>query len=161
MPAISDTSPIILYARINRLALFHQLFGNILLPPAVWREVVTDSQGRAGADLTRQLPWIHREPLPPRPFPSAITALDAGEAEAIQLALSFMPTGPIVILDDRPARRVASRLGLVITGSGGILTQAKQAGLISSVRPILNDLREAGLYLSDAAERRVLAVAGE
>ena len=86
--------------------------------------------------------------------------LDPGEAEAIALAIELGTRGP-VLLDDRKARRVASSIGLIVLGSAGVLLAAKQVGLIRSVRPVLDNLRTAGLYLSEPAYRRVLVRAEE
>jgi hypothetical protein len=55
------------------------------------------------------------------------------------LALEF--PGATVILDDLLARRVAESLNLHLTGTLGLLLDAKQAGLISQVRPFLDQLQ--------------------
>ena len=48
MPAVSDSSPLILYARIGRLDLLADTYGEIAVPPAVWAEVVTEGANRSG-----------------------------------------------------------------------------------------------------------------
>lgn len=160
MTAVSNSSPLILYSSIGQLELIERLFSDILVPPAVWREVVTDGSGRVGARELQQASWIRRQPLPDLEMPRALSALHSGEREAIALASSLRPGIPI-ILDDRRARRLARDVGLVVIGSGGILVLAKRAGLITSIRPALFDLMSAGLFLSEAAVRELLEVAGE
>jgi predicted nucleic acid-binding protein len=86
--------------------------------------------------------------------------LDSGEAEAIALAMSLGPRIPVV-LDDLRARRVAEEIGLVVTGTAGILVQAKGMGLIPAFGPMLTELRAVGLYLSDSAIERLLQLANE
>lgn len=162
MAAISDSSPLILFAAIDRLDLIPAVLGEILVPPAVWREVVVAvGEGRVGARVVRRAPRLRRSPLPPTPMLPAVAALDQGEAEVLHLALSIKDDGVIVRLEDLRARRVARDLGLVVTGSGGLLGRAKEAGLIPAARPLLEELRAAGLFLGEAAMRDLLRTVGE
>lgn len=87
--------------------------------------------------------------------------LDRGEAEAIRLALRFRAQDHLLILDERLGRIQARRLGLTITGSLGVLLRAKQSGLISSIKPLIDQLLAKGFYLSPVLVQRVLEVAGE
>ena len=56
-------------------------------------------------------------------------ALDAGEASAITLAWQYRDTS-LLILDEKRGRKAASALGLQITGTAGLLTDAAAAGLV-------------------------------
>jgi predicted nucleic acid-binding protein len=56
-------------------------------------------------------------------------ALDAGEASAITLAWHFRDSS-LLILDEKRGRKVATALGLQITGTAGLLTDAAAAGLV-------------------------------
>ena len=160
MAAVSDSSPLISYAAIGRLDLLHALFNQILVPPAVWREVVVDSPGRVGAREVERAGWIVQQRLPQQDLPSSIAALHPGEAEAIALASSMQPRVR-VLLDDSRARQVARALGLHVVGSGGVSLLAKDAGLIDLIGPVLSDIQAAGLYLSDRAVRELLDLANE
>jgi hypothetical protein len=91
MAAVSNSSPLILYSRIGRLELLRSLFTEILIPPAVWREIVEDGANRAGSIEVLAADWIHRQPLPSSVAPVRIGGLDPGEREAIALASSFQP----------------------------------------------------------------------
>jgi predicted nucleic acid-binding protein len=161
VPVVSDASPLILYASVGRLELLHQLFGEVVAPPAVVSEVTGGGAGRAGAQEIARASWI-REQAPLR-SPAAHGLpddLDAGEAEAIALALEA--AGPVVLLiDDRDGRRVATRRGLTVVGSAGVLVLAKRRGLLAAVRPVLDQLRAAGLYLGAPVYDSVLQEAGE
>ncbi len=64
--------------------------------------------------------------------------LDKGEAEAIALALELRADQ--VLIDERRGRRIAARLNLRYTGILGILVEAKNRGLISEVKPLLDAL---------------------
>ena len=85
--------------------------------------------------------------------------LGAGEREAIALAGQLGARR--LILDDLPARRLAARRGLPVTGTVGLLLAAKHAGLVPAVAPLLDALTAAGFHLSGRVRDAVLAAAGE
>ncbi|MDI9390514.1 MAG: DUF3368 domain-containing protein [Synergistota bacterium] len=85
--------------------------------------------------------------------------LGAGEREAIALALEV--TADLVILDDQQGRRVAYEKGLSITGTLGILIEARERGMIPSVRCELDRLIEAGMWIDEAFYHRILQEFGE
>ena len=151
MPVVSNSSPLIALAEIKQLDLLHRLFESVWIPPAV------------AAEVGRSLPerdWISIRKLA-QPIPSAVVrrALGPGEREALALTLESRPS--YVILDDRPARRVAVELGLPLIGTLGILAMAKQEGLITSLRPHVDALRNSGFFISDDLYRDLLSDANE
>jgi hypothetical protein len=85
--------------------------------------------------------------------------LGRGESEAVGLALEI--NADLIILDDRPARRLALGLGIRVVGTMGILVRAKQARLVPTVGPLVQNLLELGFRLSPAMRERVLRDAGE
>src|SRR5262249_42717839 len=151
---------LIVYAKIGRLALLRGVFGEVLAPPSVHDEVVQAGVGRPGAAEVRDAPWIRRVTLVERGVLDVLAAaLGRGEAEVIALALELGGQVPVLI-DDRDGRRAARRHGLRVFGSAGVLVLAKNAGLIPAVRPVLEELRLAGLFLRDDAYRDALTQAG-
>jgi predicted nucleic acid-binding protein len=160
MPAVSNSSPLILYSRINGLSLLQKIFGELLIPPAVWHEVVTVGYGRIGSTEAGQASWIRQSRLPEDTKGSIPSGLDQGEAEAIALAASLSPRIP-VILDDRPARLLAKRFNLQVIGSAGVLVLAKRTGHLAEVHGTLALLMRAGLYLDSSVYQEILALAGE
>jgi predicted nucleic acid-binding protein len=89
---ISDSSTLIHLAVIGRLDLLKEFYGKITIPPAVWREVVEEGKGRAGAvevEEARQAKWIEVMPPGDEPFLRLLRRdLNEGEAEVIALALA-------------------------------------------------------------------------
>jgi uncharacterized protein len=158
---ICDSSPLILYSRLGRLDLLRDVFSQIIVPPAVWTEVVTEGMGRPGSADIAKADWIHRRSLAgDDPLPTHLAELGEGEAEAIALAMQL--EGPTsVVLDDQKARRIAAEYGCIVLGSARVLTLAKELGLIASVGPLLDHLRGVGLYLGDDATREIMSIAGE
>jgi predicted nucleic acid-binding protein len=121
---ISNTSPLLYLNLINRLELLQQMYGEIVIPPAVASELaVGASQGIAVPDPDAT-PWLHVVAVQSQALIPAMTDLGAGEAEVIGLALEN--PGSRVILDDQLARRVAALNRLTITGTVGVVLRAKQ-----------------------------------
>lgn len=138
-------------AQIGRLGFLPDLFGAVLVPPAVRRET-----SRAVGPRT----WLV-ERAPARPVdPRVLTpTLGAGETEAIGLALELGV--PTVIVDERAGRRLAAAVGLDVVGTVGILLRAKQRGLVGAVRPELDALLEAGFFVAMSLYRDTVVRAGE
>ena len=84
--------------------------------------------------------------------------VDAGEAEAIALASE---KGCRLISDDKQARAVAKRLGVSVIGTVGILVRAKQEGVITEIKPILDDLEANSFFISQALRDEALRLVGE
>jgi hypothetical protein len=160
VPVVSNASPLILYAAIGRLGLLRELFGEVVIPPAV-RSEVTGDVGRPGAQEVASTSWIREQaPLHPPAAHGLPGDLDPGEAEALALALEA--AAPVLVLmDDHAGRRVAAQRGLTVVGTAGILVLAKRRGLLASVRPSLDQLRASGLYLDESLYGAVLQEVGE
>jgi predicted nucleic acid-binding protein len=91
-PVVSNASPLIALQQIGQLHLLEQLFGTVLVPSAVVHEV------RPSVTL---LAWGLQQAIGPLILSSS---LGLGESESISLALETKAR--LVILDDRPARRL-------------------------------------------------------
>jgi predicted nucleic acid-binding protein len=156
MTIVSNTSPIINLAWINKLDLLHKLFGEIVIPEAVWREVVVDGAGQPGADEVKTATWIKTQDVTNKALVQALRQeLDAGEAEAIALALEIK--AELLLMDERLGRETAHYLGLHYTGLIGVLIEAKRERIIDTIKPYLNMLRDiAGFRISNALYMRVL-----
>lgn len=157
---VSDTSPIRALHHLGLVALLAELFGEVFIPPAVAAELRSPSSG---------LPAIRIEDLSSisivTPGDRARVAqlqqsLDAGESEALSLALEVHAVA--VLIDEVDGRAAARRLGLSVIGVLGVLIRAKEKGLVSKVAPLLERLRkEINFFISDDLAREVLRLAGE
>jgi hypothetical protein len=67
------------------------------------------------------------------------TGLGPGETEVLMLAIEA--TDPIVIFDDMLARRIVRSLGIRLTGTLGVLLDAKRVELILTISPLLDRLQ--------------------
>lgn len=167
MIVVSDSSPLILFARIGRFDLLHTVFTQIVIPDAVYAEVVstgldrpTSAPGALAVVAALQASWLTRHAVSNSTAATRLTAdLGRGEAEAIALASEVGSRR--ILLDDRLGRRLARSHGLEVIGSAGVLIRAKALGAIPLVRPLLDELRLAGLYLSADVYHEACALAGE
>jgi len=149
---IADASPLIALAQIGQISLIQHLFGQILIPSAVAREVSPSLPALPDWIMTRKLT---------QPIGSEILRASLGPGESETLALGLEVGAGLVILDERPARKLALVLGLPVVGTAGILLAAKRASLIPEVRPLLDALIEKGFRVSGGLRDRVLTDAAE
>jgi predicted nucleic acid-binding protein len=140
MNIVSDTSPISNLAAIQHLQLLQQLYGRIIIPSAVFRELINAGNEEPAAIAVRTLDWIEVKVVSDQSLLLTLQAnLDMGEAEAIALAVEI--GAKRLIIDERRGRNEAIELGLQVTGVLGILLAAKQRKLIPFVKPLLDELR--------------------
>jgi predicted nucleic acid-binding protein len=157
---VSNTGPLIALAKVGQLRLIERLFGQVYIPPAVYHELLAKS-GPEIAPLDEALARFVKVAQAPQLSPEvkAVTSrLGVGEQQAIALAYELKT---VLLIDDHLGRLAARRLGLAITGLAGVLIQAKDMGLIPAVRPLLDEIRQQGYWLSDELLDVAARLAGE
>ena len=146
--AVTNSTCLIALGRINTLDLLPKVFAAILAPPAV------------STEFGIALDWLRvQAPSDDALVKALATQLHAGEAEAIALAMELGDA--TIILDDKKARRIASDLGLRVTGTLGVLVRAKRQGVVPAVKPLLDRLETAGFYTNEPLREKALALARE
>ncbi len=85
--------------------------------------------------------------------------IDAGEASAIALALEYKD--PLMIIDDFKARKIEEELNLKITGTLGVLIEAKKKGFINNLQAVLKELAKTNFRLTDELTQYALKITGE
>jgi predicted nucleic acid-binding protein len=157
---VSNAGPLISLSTVSQLDLLRALFGQIVIPQAVYDEVVVHGEGEPGSREVAGADWIKIHHVKDRLAVELLReTLDAGESETIVLAQEV--NARYAILDDGLARRRARVIKLRLVGTLGVLLMAKEAGLIPAVKPILDKLRETEFRVSDRVYQNVLAKAGE
>ena len=161
MIVVTNTSPIINLAAVGQLGLLRQLYGQIVIPQAVYAEIVGRGAGQPGADEVAASDWIRTRQVVNRTTVAALQLeLDDGEAEAIALAVEA--SADLLLMDEALGRAIAARFGLRFIGLLGCLVEAKNKELVSAVRPIVDDLIEkASFWIGRPLYERVLQAAGE
>jgi len=140
--AISDTSPLIALKHAGVLEKLSLLFQRIIISPSVMRELSVKEK-----EYYQNLNFLSvEEPRDKRIVAALKTIVDEGEAEAIALALE---RSNLLIIDDLKGRKLARRLGLKIIGTLGLLKTLKLKGLIEEIKPVIEELRKKGFYLSN------------
>jgi len=147
--AVANSSVLISLSVIGQLKILKERFQQgILVPSAVWNEVVTTGKGQPGAEDVACTGWITVENVEDRALVSLLKGdIDEGEAEAITLCKE--KNVEVVLLDEKDARRAAHRLGLKVLGTVGLLIWARRVGIVHNLKEHLDKLRsEAKFHLS-------------
>ena len=156
---ICNTSPIQYLYQLNLLHILPELVGQVIIPSAVIKELeIGRKLGMNLPDLTT-LDWVTIQSPSNLSALALVINLGPGETEVLMLALES--NDPIVILDDALARRMAKMLKIRLTGTLGLLIDAKSAGLIATVEPVLNQLQTLRFRLAPKTRTEVLRMANE
>lgn len=160
MIVISDTSAITNLAAIGHLLLLKQLYGTVVIPEAVYKELKKKPLSAGGVEA-KTFDWIQIRPVSNRTMVNEfLQSLDIGESEAITLAIEL--NADLVLLDERAAREVAENRNVQLTGVLGVLLAAKEQGLITELRPLITVLRtQKDFWLSEALCNTVLRSTAE
>ncbi|MFY9309706.1 MAG: DUF3368 domain-containing protein [Bacteroidia bacterium] len=146
---ISDTSCFIILSKIGELEILQKLYGHILTTSDIAEEF-----GEALPD------WVKIENVNDKSYQRILELqIDKGESSAIALALEIKNS--TLILDDIKARKVAQGLGLTFTGTIGILIKAKLSGLIPSIKPCLEKMKQTNFRIASEIELQALKEAQE
>ncbi len=160
MTVVSNTGPIVALAKADHLSLLHLLYGEVLIPPAVHRELLAKVGPEAQRIDDGLAGFLRMTPISglPEEVDRLTAGLGAGEQQAICLAREG---GSLLVIDDRAGRKAAGQLGISVTGVVGVLLKAKQDGEIPMVGPVLEIIRSQGYWLSDAVVATAIRLAGE
>ena len=152
MIVVSDSTPLITLMKAMHLDLLHDLFGEILIPVAVYSELTMNQSYANEAVLIQNCCYIkvvnvestdHVEML------QRATGLDRGESEAIVYADESK--ADLLLMDESKGRKVAQNMNLPIAGSMGILIRAYRAGLmtVDEIDEAIGRLRESTVHISE------------
>ncbi|HEY0022982.1 MAG TPA: DUF3368 domain-containing protein [Longimicrobium sp.] len=157
MLVVADTSALVALAACNGLGLLDALFDQVRVPRAVWGECSVEGKPFA-AQLAEYL-RARVVDVTPAENPVGASALGRGEIEAMALYRSL--GADRLLVDDDRARRVARLNGLNVVGSIGILLGAKAEGMVTSIKPYLEQVQSAGVHLGKGLLDEALRLAGE
>jgi predicted nucleic acid-binding protein len=138
---VSDSSPLIALAEIGSLHLLSAVYPKIHLPTEVYNEVVIAGAGLPASSEVAHAQWLEVTPLRDEEALQTEmrkTGLGPGEVGAVLLAKEL--GAPLVLIDERKARRYAQSLGLITVGCIGILEMLHRKGLIADLRTAYEQL---------------------
>jgi len=142
------------WGKAGQLELLPKLSGGLVVPAAVFREVTVRKEEAllmAFLEKSGQLQIKPDGELRPE-----VLAWDLGSGESQAISLAVRLGAARVVLDDLEARRCANSMNIRVTGSLGVVVMAKQKGLITQAKPIVERLCQVGLYLEDGLVAVVL-----
>lgn len=144
---VVNSTPLIALAKVNMLELLKEMYGQVIIPEAVYREVM-EKNDVAAQRVEAALEWMDVRKVDPILERRMYRAkLHDGEVEVMLLAQSI--GADAVIIDDGAARKTAEYLELPLTGTLGIMIKAKQRGLLDAVMPVVQQMEQNGIYFSE------------
>lgn len=158
MIVVSDTTPVISLMKAGQLELMRQLFGVVYIPEAVYRELTDNEAFSEEVKMVQECEFLYMQKVDNEKSVAILqnfTGLDAGESEAIILADEM--NSDVLLMDERKGRQVAKKLGIRITGTIGILTQAFDEGILTKedVERCIERLKESGIRISEKLYQRL------
>jgi predicted nucleic acid-binding protein len=146
---VANATPLIALSLIGELDLLPRIFDEILVPSAVYDEIVVKGAGRPGSEAVSVAAWLQvQSPKATSSLDPLLLGLDSGELETLLLAKEVQADW--VLIDERLGRRVARAMGLEPKGTVGILLTAFVASLVSKERALkaVHTLVENGIRIS-------------
>lgn len=137
---VSNTTPISNFLHLKRMDILQRLFPQIHIPQAV-KDEIDDFfvPHRQWQQMIQEGFFVVHGIRPAGLLKQFLKMLHQGEAEALCLALEQQAA--LCLVDDQDARAVALQNNIKVSGTFGILLQAKQRGIIKSVKPLMDELR--------------------
>ena len=151
MKIVSNSSPLIFFSAIGILDSLADL-GEISIPKAVYDEVTGNDL--KGSNEVKHADWIKVVKLKDHESVTFLSVLDAGEAEAIALAIK--QNADLILLDDLAGRRAANAYGIEVMGTLGLLKVMYQRGRIENMKTTLDELQKQGFWMSTALYDKML-----
>lgn len=156
---VINASPLIFLSKAGLLSLLKIMGEELVVPKAVASEIQRRGQNDPTVQALATTTWLVITETPI--IPDLIQSWDLGPGESAVLAWAYAHPGAEAIVDDLAARRGAASLNVPVRGTLGLVLTAKQRGTISSARPVLEQLRQSGMYLSDRVLNQALTLIGE
>jgi predicted nucleic acid-binding protein len=157
---VINTTPLIALSAAGCFDALSLLYQHVIVPLEVAGEIrAGGGYGIGVAELNNAPSWLEIQASHAAIPPYLANALDRGEAAVITTALDR--NIQLVCIDETVGRRMARLSGLDLTGSLGILIQAKQRGFPAVIADAVQRMRDHGIWLSAQVIASALAAAGE
>lgn len=154
---VSNATPIISLAVIDRLALLEDIFKRIYIAEAVYDEM---NSARYPGYKELDSPLFEVKRINDRKnLDFLLNDLDLGEAESILLASEIKADA--LIMDERSGYKIAQKRGLPVIGTLTVLLMAKKRGMIKEVKPTLDEMIRKGRWYSKYVYNYFLRSVGE
>lgn len=140
---ISDAGPIFSLALIDKLEVLDHLFEEVKIPKAVWVEITRDQS----TFFYKNIVNYFEDKIKEISGQNELTfIMDYGESEALKLYKEL--NADYLLIDDKKARTIAENFGIRCIGTIGILSSAKEKGIINELKPLFKKFIENKRYYS-------------
>ena len=160
LKVIVNSTPIISLCLIGKLHFLKDLYGIIMIPEAVFKEISVKPDSVAKNELDKSLDWIEicsiKNEMAKILYKSQ---LHDGEVEV--MILGKETSADLLIIDDKNAKKHAKYLGFNVTGTLGVLIKAKKSGHIQSVKSLIENLISENIYIDSKIIEYCLKEVGE
>lgn len=156
---VINTSPWIALSVCRQTQLLNKLYQNVFMPAAVEKEVMAGGKNETGIAELRKADWLQIMKIQDSTKLSLLHELDRGEAEVIILAQEQQICE--VIIDEKIGRMQAHIAGLQVTGTLGLLLRAKKEGFLPKIKPLIEKILAAGIYVHQNIVQGILREADE
>ena len=141
--AIVDAGPIFSLAVIDKLQILDQVFNQVTIPRAVWKEITLD---KTTTFYNLIETYFKTKIVDIKGFNELTFVMDYGESESVILYKEL--NADFLLIDDKKARNIAENFNVRCVGTLGVLSKAKEAGMIEHLRPIFMSLIKKDRYFS-------------
>jgi predicted nucleic acid-binding protein len=150
-PIVSNATPLIYLAKIGRLTLLRDIFGEVLIPNEVKKEVVDRGKELGEKDAYHIDKAIQDGWIIVRPAEIVDTPIKLHQGEASTLSLAIRTGQSEVLIDEVSARTAARLMSLTPRGTVYVLLKALEMKLINlnEFLTALSDLTESGFRLKE------------
>lgn len=140
---IADAGPIFSLAIIDKLELLNAIFDDIKIPRAVWHEITLDKKTAFYGKIHG---YFKHRVLDISGFNELTLIMDYGESESVMLYKEL--NAQFLLIDDKKARNIAENFDIKCVGTLGLLSMAREKGLIDKLKPLFETLLKNDRYYS-------------
>ncbi len=156
--AFVNASPLIILASIGRIDLLKLAGEPVTIPGQVMTELAAKGPTDPVILAVAESPFLRTGAE--AAIPDDLVALKLGPGELSVLTMA-KEAGATAVLDDLQARQVASRMGIPVVGTLGLISRAKASGVITAARPLIDAAVRNGMFLSPLVRADILRRLGE
>ncbi|WP_439482145.1 DUF3368 domain-containing protein [Cyclobacterium plantarum] len=128
---ISDSRPIFSLSIIDKLEILEEIFEEVFIPPAVWEEITGDETKKHFRKINE---FFKDRVKKISGFNELTFVMDYGESESVILYKEL--NADFLLIDDKKARSIAENFGINCVGTIGVLSTAKEKGIVNELRPL-------------------------
>ena len=154
---VADSSCLIGLAQIKQFSLLKELFLEVFIPEAVYKEVVIEGKNEVGSQETVNAikeGWIKKKIVQDKVAAKALSSiLGAGETETIILAKEL--DLDYALIDEKMARAEAGLMEVKVIGTIGLIDFAIESGFEIDKKSIIDQLIKKGFRISDKLYKKM------